>query len=59
MNVKADGTFGDEDEVTIGTTYYFDPAFSLGTGYNIVDKEEDDVYFSLFVLNVSSILTLQ
>lgn len=45
LNLEADGAFGDEDEITIDTDYYFDPTFSLGTANNIQDDGEDDVDF--------------
>ncbi|CAB1207369.1 porin [Acinetobacter bouvetii] len=45
LNLEADGSFGDIDDVTIGADYYFDQAFSLGAAYNIQDDGKDDVNF--------------
>lgn len=45
LNLEADGSFGDTDNITIGADYYFNQAFSVGTAYNLQDDGEDDVDF--------------
>lgn len=45
LNLEANGTFGDSDNVTVGADYYFNQAFSIGTAYNLQDDGEDDVDF--------------
>lgn len=45
VNLEADGTFGDVDNLTIGGDFYFDKAFSLGLAYNIVDDGDEDTDF--------------
>ena len=45
LNVEVDGVFGDEDEITVGADYYFDPTFRLEATYHIQDDAEDDVDF--------------
>lgn len=45
LNLEADGTFGDTDDITIGADYYLNNAFSVGAAYNLKDDGEDDVDF--------------
>lgn len=45
LNFEADATFGDLDQVTLGTDYYFNQAFSLGAAYTLQDDNEDDIDF--------------
>ncbi|MEZ2902587.1 hypothetical protein ACBQ24_07545 [Acinetobacter terrestris] len=45
LNVEVDGVFGDEDEITVGADYYFDPTFRLEATYHIQDDAKDDVDF--------------
>jgi len=47
VNLEADGTFGDYDNITVGGDYYFDKAFSVGAAYNRQDDGNDTADYFL------------
>lgn len=45
LNVEAEGTFGDLDQFTLATDYYFNYAFSLGASYTLQDDNHSNIDF--------------
>lgn len=45
INLEADGSFGDTDNITVGADYYLNKAFSVGAAYNRKDDGDDAVDF--------------
>lgn len=43
LNLEADGSLGDVDNMTIGADYYLNKTFSLGAAYNIQDDGDDNI----------------
>lgn len=43
LNLEADGSLGDVDNMTIGADYYLNKTFSLGAAYNLQDNGDDNI----------------
>ncbi len=48
LNLEANGTFGDENNVIFAADYYLTHAFSIGSGYSLKDDDESNNNFLWF-----------